>query len=213
MEPRPLSQPWLAHRGDRDGDVDQRPWSLNLEEAGLAPDAVEVVFRGADHGTEHQVEHDYERSLSIPDATRMQVILAYELRPSRFRSTESGATPRTRVQRHDQREVAEVDLAVAELFEGFQMWLRVRQHEEEDAGHADDAARAHLTPPGFPDFFTRPDAVAKDVPGPAGEAFRGSTSARTAAPPGPRRTCRSPSAHTRGAGGRTRGQRLPASMT
>ena len=37
------------------------------------------MFRGADHGTQGDVEQDYERSLSIADAMRDDVLLAYEL--------------------------------------------------------------------------------------------------------------------------------------
>ena len=47
--------------------------------------------------------------------------------------------------------------AVAEPFEGFQMWAyRLRQHEEDDGTPVTRMMpRALMIPPGFPDFFTR----------------------------------------------------------
>jgi sulfane dehydrogenase subunit SoxC len=48
-----------------------------LEEAGVADDAVEVVFGGADRGVQGGLEHDYERSLPLQDALRAEVLLAF----------------------------------------------------------------------------------------------------------------------------------------
>ena len=73
------AQPAVARRGGRDGCWTGTPLGPILEEAGLGPTAVELVFRGADHGTQGDVEQDYERSLSIADAMRDEVLLAYEL--------------------------------------------------------------------------------------------------------------------------------------
>src|SRR5215218_4898473 len=60
LEPRAISQPWLA-------------------EAGVRPDAVEVVFTGLDRGIQGDVEHDYARSLPLDEALRDEMLLAYEV--------------------------------------------------------------------------------------------------------------------------------------
>jgi sulfane dehydrogenase subunit SoxC len=78
LEPRPLSQPWLT------GAVGTAEWTGTplasvLEEAGVAKDAVEVVFTGLDRGIQGDVEHSYERSLPLAEALRDEVLLVYEI--------------------------------------------------------------------------------------------------------------------------------------
>jgi DMSO/TMAO reductase YedYZ molybdopterin-dependent catalytic subunit len=78
MAPRPLSQPWL------DEAIGTGEWTgcsvaALLADAGVREDAVDVVFGGADHGTEGGVEQRYERALSVEDAHGADVILAYAL--------------------------------------------------------------------------------------------------------------------------------------
>ena len=41
--------------------------------------AVDVVFTGHDRGVQSEIEHDYERSLSVDQALRPEVLLAYEM--------------------------------------------------------------------------------------------------------------------------------------
>src|SRR5215204_469497 len=76
--PRPVSQPWLV---DAAGTAEWTgtPLAPLLREAGVAPDAVEVVFTGADHGVERGVEQDYRRALPLDDAMRGEVLLAYDM--------------------------------------------------------------------------------------------------------------------------------------
>jgi DMSO/TMAO reductase YedYZ molybdopterin-dependent catalytic subunit len=50
LSPRPFSQPWLQEAVGT-GRWLGTPLRLLLEEAGLADTAVEIVFRGADHGS------------------------------------------------------------------------------------------------------------------------------------------------------------------
>ncbi len=78
LQPRPVSQPWLVEA------VGTAAWTGTplrdvLAEAGLAADTVEIVFTGADHGVQGDVEHDYERSLPVDVAMRPEVLLAYEM--------------------------------------------------------------------------------------------------------------------------------------
>ena len=59
------------------------PLSVVLEQAGLKASAVEVVFRGADHGPDEVVgdppEVAYERSLPVAKAMHPDTLLAYEM--------------------------------------------------------------------------------------------------------------------------------------
>jgi DMSO/TMAO reductase YedYZ molybdopterin-dependent catalytic subunit len=162
MEPRPLSQPWL------DEAIGTATWTGTplgpiLEEAGLAADAVEIVFRGADHGEQGGVEHDYERSLSVADASADDVILAYELNGQPL-PPQHGFPVRLLVPGwYGMTSVKWLRsiTAVAEPFEGFQMWAyRLRQHADEQGIPVTRMMpRALMIPPGFPDFFTRARTV------------------------------------------------------
>src|SRR5215210_1629570 len=69
LSPRPVSQPWINEA------VGTAMWTGTplaplLASAGLGTDVVELVFTGADRGVQGGVEHDYERSLSVEEATR-----------------------------------------------------------------------------------------------------------------------------------------------
>jgi DMSO/TMAO reductase YedYZ molybdopterin-dependent catalytic subunit len=74
FERRAVSQPWL------DGAIGNARWSGTplgplLDEAGLRPGAVSVSFVGLDHGLEGGEEQDYERGLTLDEATRPDVLL------------------------------------------------------------------------------------------------------------------------------------------
>jgi sulfane dehydrogenase subunit SoxC len=77
-EPRPVSQPWLL---EAVGTAEWTGISLGglLAEAGIQEGAVDVAFAGLDHGLEGGVEQDYERGLPVSEATRPDLILAYEM--------------------------------------------------------------------------------------------------------------------------------------
>jgi sulfane dehydrogenase subunit SoxC len=77
-EPRPINQPWLL------GAVGNAEWTGGrlaplLLEAGLRDGAVDVAFVASDHGREGDVEQDYARGLSLEEALREDVVLAYEM--------------------------------------------------------------------------------------------------------------------------------------
>ena len=76
LSPRSLSQPWLLEAVGT-AEWTGTPLAPLLREAGLAPDATEVVFTGLDRGIQGGVEHVYERSLALDDALRDEVLLAY----------------------------------------------------------------------------------------------------------------------------------------
>jgi sulfane dehydrogenase subunit SoxC len=78
LAPRPVSAPW------HDEAVGCAEWTGTplrgvLEEAGLLDDAVEVLFTGCDRGVDQGMEQDYQRSLTIDDALRDDVLLAYAM--------------------------------------------------------------------------------------------------------------------------------------
>jgi sulfane dehydrogenase subunit SoxC len=76
LDPRPVSQPWLEEA------VGTASWTGTplrplLEEAGIGPGAVEVLFAGADRGVQGGLEQDYERSLPLAEAMREEVLVAW----------------------------------------------------------------------------------------------------------------------------------------
>lgn len=74
----PHQQPWL-NEAVSTAEWTGTPLANLLDEAGLAPGVVELVFTGADHGIEKGYGHDYTRSLSVNEAKHPEVLLAYEM--------------------------------------------------------------------------------------------------------------------------------------
>jgi DMSO/TMAO reductase YedYZ molybdopterin-dependent catalytic subunit len=158
LSPRPISQPWLTEAIGTAEWTGTPLWPI-LEEARIEDVAVEVVFRGADHGIQGDVEQDYERSLGIDDAMRDEVILAYDMNGEALppqhgfplRLVVPGWYGMTSVK------WLTAITAVAEPFRGFQMEsYRVRQQPEDEGEPVTRMyPRSLLVPPGFPDFLTR----------------------------------------------------------
>jgi sulfane dehydrogenase subunit SoxC len=158
LSPRPISQPWLTEAIGT-AEWTGTPLRPLLEEAGVADEAVEFVFTGADRGIQGEVEHDYERSLTIADAMRDEVLLAYEMNGGPLppqhghplRLVVPGWYGMTSV-----KWLTRIT-AVAEPFQGFQQTVyRFRQHPD---GAGEPVTRMHprslMIPPGIPDFLTR----------------------------------------------------------
>jgi DMSO/TMAO reductase YedYZ molybdopterin-dependent catalytic subunit len=78
LDPRPVSQPWLVEAVGT-AEWTGVPLATVLEEAGVDPGAIEVVFTGADHGIERGVEQDYQRSLTLDEALLPDMLLAYAM--------------------------------------------------------------------------------------------------------------------------------------
>jgi sulfane dehydrogenase subunit SoxC len=158
LSPRPISQPWLTEAIGT-AEWTGTPLRPILEEAGIDAEAVELVFRGADHGTQGGVEQDYQRSLAIADAMRDEVLLAYAMNGQPLppqhgfplRLVVPGWYGMTSV-----KWLTAIE-AVAEPFRGFQMEsYRVRQQPEDEGVPVTRIyPRSLLVPPGFPDFLTR----------------------------------------------------------
>ena len=158
LRPRPLSQPWLQEAVGT-AVWTGTPLAAIVAEAGPLDDAAELVFEGADHGVQGDVEQDYRRSLTIEEATRDEVILAYEvdglpLPPQHgfpVRLLVPGWYGMTSVKWL--RRIT----AVSEAFTGFQMdAYRLREHPDDPGVPVTRLRpRALMIPPGFPDFFSR----------------------------------------------------------
>jgi DMSO/TMAO reductase YedYZ molybdopterin-dependent catalytic subunit len=148
LAPRPISQPWLTEAIGT-AEWTGTPLRPILEEAGLEDDAVELVFRGADHGIQSEVEQDYERSLSIAYAMNGDPLPPQHGFPLRL--VVPGWYGMTSV-----KWLTAIE-AVAEPFRGFQMEsYRVRQQPEDEGEPVTRMyPRSLLLPPGFPDFLTR----------------------------------------------------------
>jgi len=76
LSPRPVSQPWLFEAVGN-AEWTGTPLRPLLDAAGPLEGAVEVVFTGIDRGVQGGVEQQYERSLTMAEANREDVFLAY----------------------------------------------------------------------------------------------------------------------------------------
>jgi DMSO/TMAO reductase YedYZ molybdopterin-dependent catalytic subunit len=159
LSPRPLSQPWLVEAVGT-AEWTGTPLAGVLAEAGLGDAATEVVFAGADRGVQGGNEHDYARSLSVADAMRPEVLLAYEMngRPLEpqhgfpLRLVVPGWYGMTSV-----KWLTSIE-AVDHAFEGYQQkgtYLFKASAEDSGTPVRQMEPRALMIPPGIPDFFSR----------------------------------------------------------
>jgi DMSO/TMAO reductase YedYZ molybdopterin-dependent catalytic subunit len=159
LSPRPVSAPW---HNEAVGCAEWTGTLLKpiLEEAGLLDDAVEILFTGHDRGIDQDVEQDYERSLSLEEALRDEVILAYEMN-GRPLPPQHGFPLRLVVP--DWYGMASVKwlksiAAISEPFEGVQQALLYRYKQSEDDPGTPvtrKAPHALMVPPGIPEFLSR----------------------------------------------------------
>ena len=159
LEPRPASQPWILEAVGT-GEWGGTPLHPLLEEAGPLDDAVEVLFTGLDRGVEGGVEQRYERSLTLPEALREEVMLVYELNGAPLppqhgfplRLVVPGWYGMTNVK------WLERITLLDDAFAGYQQSTsyRVRQEEDEEGELVTRIEpRALMVPPGIPEFLTR----------------------------------------------------------
>lgn len=156
--PRPVSQPWLVEAVGT-SEWTGTPLAPLLHEAGVRPDAVEVVFTGADHGVERGTEQDYQRSLPLADALSEDTLLVYEMNggplPPQHGFPLRLVVPGWYGMAHVKwlTRITVVD----EPFDGHQMQAYRMRSDSDDPGTALTRIepRALLQPPGFPDFMSR----------------------------------------------------------
>ena len=159
LTPRPISQPWLVEAFGT-AEWTGTPLRGVLEEAGISDQAVDILFTGLDQGVEGDEVQYYQRSLSINEATREEVLLAYHmngepLQPQHgypLRLLVPGWYGMTSVKWLDSIEV------IGEPFQGYQMTRAYRYSQAvDDPGEPVTLMKvqALMIPPGIPDFLTR----------------------------------------------------------
>jgi sulfite dehydrogenase len=159
LHPRPISQPWLV---EAVGTAEWTGVGLAdlLQAAGLRPEAVDVVFTGADHGIERGVEQDYQRGLSVTEALEAGAVVAWEMNGQPLppqhgyplRLVVPGWYGMASVKWLHSIEVIDQEFA------GYQNAVAYRiRHEAGEAGEPVTRIepRALLIPPGHPDFLSR----------------------------------------------------------
>lgn len=159
LNPRPLSQPWL-HEAIGTAEWTGTPLAGILDDAGVEPDSVEIVFTGADRGIQSGVEEHYGRSLTVAEAMRSEAMLAYEMN-GRPLEPQNGLPLRLIVPgwygMASVKWLTSIE-AVTEPFTGVQQVDKYRyQQTAADPGEpvTHIRVRAIMIPPGIPDFFTR----------------------------------------------------------
>ena len=159
MSPRWQSQPWL-HGAVGTAEWTGTPLAPLLADAGLKPEATEIVFTGLDRGVQGGVTHRYERSLVLDDALRDEVLLAYAINGQPL-PPQHGYPLRLIVPGwYGMTHVKWLDAitAVDEPFRGYQQEEGYRLRASED-DHGVPVTRmlprALLVPPGIPEFATR----------------------------------------------------------
>ena len=158
LTPRPISQPWLTEAIGT-AEWTGTPLRTLLEEAGVRDEAKELVFTGADRGIQGGIEHDYQRSLTIDDAMRDEVLIVYEMNGAPL-PPQHGFPLRLLVPGwYGMTSVKWLTgiSAVAESFEGYQqLAYRIRQRPEDEGDPVTRMRpRSLMIPPGIPDFLTR----------------------------------------------------------
>ncbi|MFJ7959151.1 sulfite oxidase [Streptomyces sp. NPDC096319] len=179
LTPRPVSQPWLVEAVGT-AEWTGVPLAALLAEAGIAEDAVEAVFTGADHGVERGVEQDYRRSLPLTTAAdpARDVLVAYAMNgaplPPQHGSPLRLIVPGWYGMAHVKwlRDITLGDTP----YTGFQQSVayRLRQRAD-DPGEPVTliAPRALMVPPGFPDFMSRTRVVRPGQVSLVGRAWSG----------------------------------------
>jgi sulfane dehydrogenase subunit SoxC len=163
LRPRPVAQPWLV------GAVGTADWTGTqlrglLGEAGLLPDAVELLFTGLDHGIEGDVEQDYQRSLPLDEALRDDVLLAWSMNDAPLEPQHGAPLRLVAPGWYGMAHVKWLSSieALAEPFAGYQHARAYRYSlTREEPGDPVSLMRVRslMIPPGFPDFMTRTRVV------------------------------------------------------
>lgn len=179
MAPRPISQPW-TNEAIGTAEWTGAPLAPILREAELKTDAIDVVFTGADRGEQGDDVQYYQRPLTPDEATREEVLLAYEMngRPlepqhgSPLRLIVPGWYGMTSV-----KWLTSIE-AIDERFDGYQQSEAYR-FVGEDGALGEPVSllrpRALMTPPGIPDFLTRTRLLEAGAVTLSGRAWAGRT--------------------------------------
>jgi DMSO/TMAO reductase YedYZ molybdopterin-dependent catalytic subunit len=159
LRPRPLSNPWLLEAIGT-AEWGGTPLAPILQEAGLRDGVSELVFTGADRGFQAGIEHPFQRSLSVAEALRPDVLLVDEMNGAPLQP-QHGFPLRLLVPGwYGMASVKWLERieAVAEPFTGYQQATAYHYRTAADDPGTPVSrirVRALMAPPGIPDFFTR----------------------------------------------------------
>ena len=158
LHPRSISQPWFMEAVGT-SEWTGTPLKGILDEAGIGDKAVEILFTGLDQGVQSDIVHYYQRCLTVDEATRDEVLLAYgmnggDLQPQHgypLRLIVPGWYGMASVKWLDRIE------AIGEPFQEPQMDFYRYTQGADDPGESANLikVRALISPPGIPDFLTR----------------------------------------------------------
>jgi len=175
--PRWQSQPW-EHGAVGTAEWTGTPLRGLLERAGLADDAVDVAFFGADRGFDGGVEHDYGRSLTPAIALGDDVLVAWAMNGQPL-LPQHGFPLRLVVPGwYGMASVKWLDRIVAldKPFDGFQQvstYVYKRTREEHGTPVTAMRVKSLLVPPGIPDWYTRRRLVERGTVEIFGRAWSG----------------------------------------
>ena len=157
--PRRISQPWLLE-AIGNSEWTGTPLRGILQDAALSSAAIEIVFTGLDQGVEGEQIQFYQRSLTVDEAMRDEVLLVYEMNGEPLPPQHGYPLRLLMPGWYGMASVKWLDRieAVAEPFQGYQMTRAYHYTRTADGpGEAVTLirARALMIPPGIPDFMTR----------------------------------------------------------
>ena len=175
--PRRISQPWLLEAIGT-AEWTGTPLRSILQDARVSADAAEIVFTGLDQGVEGDQIQFYQRSLTVDEATRDEVLLVYEMNGEPLPPQHGYPLRLLMPGWYGMASVKWLDRieAVAEPFQGYQMARAYRYAQTADGpGEAVNLirARALMIPPGIPDFMSRNRLVDAGPVTLAGKAWAG----------------------------------------
>jgi sulfane dehydrogenase subunit SoxC len=177
LSPRPLSQPWL-NEAVGTAEWTGTPLGPILDEAGIRDRASGVVFTGLDRGVQGGIDQVYERSLTLEDARREEVLLAYAINGEPL-PPQHGFPLRLIVPGWYGMTSVKWLRAITVTDHSFQGYQQAKAYHyrvaAEGAGEAVTRMlpRALMVPPGVPDFMSRTRYVAPGSHVVVGRAWSG----------------------------------------
>jgi DMSO/TMAO reductase YedYZ molybdopterin-dependent catalytic subunit len=159
MAPRYPSMPW-AHEAVSTAEWTGTPLRHILDRAGLADEAIEIAFIGADRGFDRGHEHNYGRSLTREQALSDDVLVAWAMNGAPL-PPQHGFPLRLVVPgwygMASVKWLAHIE-ALDRPYDGFQQ-VRTYQFRSVPDGPATPVThirvKSLMIPPGIPDFYTR----------------------------------------------------------
>jgi len=159
LAPRYPSVPWLEE-GVSTAEWTGVPLAMLLERAQPREQARHIVFRGADRGFDRGVEHDFARSLSLAEAMREDVLVAYAMQGEPL-APQHGAPLRLVVPRWYGMASVKWLCAIEAIDRPFEGLQQARSyHFRRESGEPGEPCtlmrvNALMAPPGIPDFYSR----------------------------------------------------------